>query len=75
MSSRFPNLLAAGFLTLASLSAIAAPPLRICADPDNLPFSNRAGAGFDDRIAVLVARDLHRRADLRLGATAARLPS
>jgi mxaJ protein len=35
-------------------------PLRICADPDNLPFSNRSGTGFDQRIAVLVARDLHR---------------
>jgi mxaJ protein len=60
MSSRFPNLLAVGFLTLASLSASAAPPLRICADPDNLPFSNRAGAGFDNRVAALVAHDMHR---------------
>jgi mxaJ protein len=32
----------------------------VCADPDNLPFSNRAGAGFDDRIMSLVADDLHR---------------
>ena len=39
---------------------MAAPPLRICADPDNLPFSNRAGAGFDDRIIMLVAHDSHR---------------
>jgi mxaJ protein len=36
----------------------AAKPLRICADPDNLPFSNRAGHGLDNRIAALVARDL-----------------
>jgi mxaJ protein len=51
-------------LLLLSLSvghAYAAAPLRICADPDNLPFSNRAGAGFDNRIAVLIARDLHRK--------------
>jgi mxaJ protein len=41
-------------------TAEAAPPLRVCADPDNLPFSNRAGAGFDDRIATMVAHDLHR---------------
>ena len=37
-------------------SAAEAAPLRICADPDNLPFSNRAGQGFDNRIAALVAR-------------------
>ncbi|WP_109488620.1 quinoprotein dehydrogenase-associated putative ABC transporter substrate-binding protein [Occallatibacter savannae] len=37
-----------------------AAPLRICADPDNLPFSNRAARGFDNQIAALVARDLHR---------------
>ena len=38
----------------------AETPLRICADPDNLPFSNRSGEGFDQRVAVLVAHDLHR---------------
>lgn len=32
--------------------------LRVCADPNNLPFSNRASAGFENRIAELVARDL-----------------
>lgn len=34
--------------------------LRVCADPNNLPFSNRAGEGFENKIAQLVARDLHR---------------
>lgn len=33
--------------------------LRVCADPNNLPFSNRAGAGFENRIAALVASDLN----------------
>jgi mxaJ protein len=42
-------------LVMAAASAAAAP-LRICADPDNLPFSNRAGQGFDNRIAAVVAR-------------------
>jgi mxaJ protein len=32
--------------------------LRVCADPNNLPFSNAAGEGFENRIAELVARDL-----------------
>ena len=34
--------------------------LRVCADPNNLPFSNRKGEGFENKIAELVARDLHR---------------
>ncbi|HEY6452656.1 MAG TPA: quinoprotein dehydrogenase-associated putative ABC transporter substrate-binding protein [Steroidobacteraceae bacterium] len=32
--------------------------LVVCADPNNLPFSNQAGQGFENRIAQLVARDL-----------------
>jgi len=33
--------------------------IRVCADPNNLPFSNRAGEGFENRIAELLARDRH----------------
>ena len=36
----------------------ARPELRICADPNNLPFSNEAGEGFENRIAELVAEEL-----------------
>lgn len=32
--------------------------LRVCADPNNLPFSNQAGQGFENQIAELIARDL-----------------
>ena len=32
--------------------------LRVCADPNNLPFSNRAGEGFENKIVELLARDL-----------------
>jgi mxaJ protein len=32
--------------------------LRVCADPNNLPFSNARGEGFENKIAQLVARDL-----------------
>jgi mxaJ protein len=35
------------------------PALRVCADPNNLPFSNRAGDGFENRIADLLAADRH----------------
>jgi mxaJ protein len=33
-------------------------PLRVCADPDNLPFSNQQGQGFENKIAELVAKEL-----------------
>jgi mxaJ protein len=32
--------------------------LRVCADPNNLPFSNAAGEGFENRIIALLAKDL-----------------
>ena len=53
-----------GALALALLAAGAfagpepARELRVCADPDNLPFSNQAGEGFENRIAEIVAADL-----------------
>jgi mxaJ protein len=31
--------------------------IRVCADPNNLPFSNQAREGFENRIADLLARD------------------
>ncbi|MGZ8375658.1 MAG: substrate-binding domain-containing protein [Gemmatirosa sp.] len=39
----------------------ATPPgrvLRVCADPNNLPFSNAKGDGFENKLAVLLAREL-----------------
>ena len=36
----------------------AARELRVCADPNNLPFSNERGEGFENRIAELMAREL-----------------
>jgi quinoprotein dehydrogenase-associated probable ABC transporter substrate-binding protein len=32
--------------------------LRVCADPDNLPFSNQQSEGFENRIAEVIATDL-----------------
>ena len=32
--------------------------LRVCADPDNLPFSNRQEEGYENRIAALAAQEL-----------------
>ena len=36
------------------------PPLRVCADPNNLPFSDSAEDGFENKIVKLVADYLHR---------------
>lgn len=34
--------------------------LRVCADPNNLPFSNQKGEGFENKIADLIAADMKR---------------
>lgn len=61
----------AGLGALA-LSAAAPPPLapdkqvlpkpklelRVCATPDNLPFSNEQGEGFENKIAELIAKEM-----------------
>ena len=31
---------------------------RVCADPDNLPYSNQKGEGFENKIAEVLAKDL-----------------
>jgi mxaJ protein len=33
--------------------------LRVCADPNNLPFSNDRGEGFENHLASMLARGLH----------------
>jgi mxaJ protein len=51
-------LLAAG-LALAT-SALGQQELRVCADPNNLPYSNQQQQGFENEIATLIAHDLNR---------------
>lgn len=51
--------LIAALFTLATTTAMAEGVLRICADPDNLPFSNQKQQGFENKIAQLLADDLH----------------
>ncbi|WP_423141756.1 quinoprotein dehydrogenase-associated putative ABC transporter substrate-binding protein [Parablastomonas sp. CN1-191] len=52
----------AAFAAIAAvlLSGCGAKPLRVCADPNNLPFSNQAGQGLENRLAERIARDLGR---------------
>jgi mxaJ protein len=42
----------------ASAATKPAALLKVCADPNNLPFSNREHAGFEDKIAAIIARDI-----------------
>src|SRR4051812_19530688 len=42
-------------------SSLARSTLRVCADPNNLPFSNARGEGFENRLAALVASELGRK--------------
>jgi mxaJ protein len=58
----------AGFVVAALLVGVAYPAaaqrpapltagvLRVCADPDNMPFSNEAGDGIENKIAELLAQ-------------------
>jgi mxaJ protein len=44
----------------AASASASAGTLRVCADPNNLPFSNDRGQGFENAIARMAAADLHR---------------
>src|SRR5437764_12666764 len=56
----------AAMLAPASLAILAASaavagrtgPLRVCADPGNMPFSNNRGDGIENKIAEVLARNL-----------------
>ncbi len=59
MCSRFRKFaVAAVVLLLGSAPAMAERSLRVCSDPNNLPYSNEAGEGFENKIAELVADEL-----------------
>ncbi len=49
----------AAALLLNGSAAFAQAQLRVCADPDNLPFSNRKLEGFENKVATLLANSLH----------------
>lgn len=60
-SFKSPDTLRIAFLAalLSFATAVAAESeLRVCADPDNLPFSNQKQEGFENKIAKLLADDL-----------------
>src|SRR3954464_4520412 len=59
MSSACRNRLVAIMLVALATSAANARELRVCADPNNLPFSNEHLEGFENKIAALIAEELH----------------
>src|SRR5690606_8702172 len=63
-----PPLRLLGLLLLTAILAACAPAepesvrtLRVCADPNNLPFSNEQEEGFENRLAHLVAEEMDAR--------------
>jgi mxaJ protein len=51
---------------LAVITAMTLKPvrrLRVCSDPNNLPFSNQKKEGFENRLAELIAHDMHARVE------------
>jgi len=55
--TRFAAIVASAAL-LASCDLVPRRTLTACADPNNLPFSNRAGEGFENKLAEMIASDL-----------------
>lgn len=53
-----PPLAAAALLLLGSCDLAPRRSLTACADPNNLPFSNKAGEGFENKLAQIIASDL-----------------
>jgi mxaJ protein len=45
-------------LAVGSLLATSPRVLRVCSDPNNLPFSNEKGEGFENKLAELIAHEL-----------------
>src|SRR5262245_21611518 len=50
-----------GLPVSASAEPAASGLLRVCADPDNMPFSNAEGQGFENKLAELIAEKLDAR--------------
>ena len=45
-------------LGVLAVSGLLSAELRVCADPNNLPFSNRREQGFENKLATMLASDL-----------------
>ena len=70
--SSVSRLIAAGLIAASSMLLAVevsgqadahAGKLRVCADPNNMPFSNQEQKGFENRIADLIAQDMGRQVE------------
>ena len=61
MCTAFRNVAAIGVLIFAAGCADSRRVVRVCADPNNLPFSNAKLEGFENKIAELVGESLDAR--------------
>jgi quinoprotein dehydrogenase-associated probable ABC transporter substrate-binding protein len=52
-----------GAVAIAAPAAAQAANLRVCADPGNMPFSNEAREGFENKIAAVLAQALGTKAE------------
>ncbi|MEO7433564.1 MAG: quinoprotein dehydrogenase-associated putative ABC transporter substrate-binding protein [Dokdonella sp.] len=54
-----PSLLVASSAFAAAEPIVSeTPPLRVCADPGNMPLSNKSGEGFQNKIAEILAKGI-----------------
>src|SRR5258708_6703496 len=61
------KLLTTALLICLCSSAYAAGTLKVCADPDYLPYSNKAGEGFENAVAESVAKALNMKLEYTWG--------
>jgi mxaJ protein len=61
--SSLSRLLALAVLASATAAFAAAGTLRVCADPNNLPWSNRQQQGFENHLADMIAGDFGEKVD------------
>jgi mxaJ protein len=60
---RLAALAAATLLLLGGCDLVPQRTLTACADPNNMPFSNKAGEGFENKLAEMIAADLNAKLD------------
>src|SRR4051794_16790009 len=59
LAQKLPGLIILLTFIIGAGAGASARELRVCADPNNLPFSNQRGEGFENEIVDIVARELN----------------
>src|SRR3954453_7326427 len=58
LTQKLPGLIILLTFIIGAGAGASARELRVCADPNNLPFSNERGEGFENQLSEMIARDL-----------------